>query len=168
MGNKSLQNKITEAQESLLAKGPNFAITPVNIPNVDYITAIESVCPKLKEEDAMELRADINSLLRRAKVPKANLTKQERIWLSHLKKDKDRVILTVDKGVAMVVMDREDYNNKAQELLNSPAYRNLPRDPTNKIKAQLNTKLRKIKRDNNLGEGMYRVMYPTGCVPPKF
>ena len=168
MGNKSLQNKINRSSESLLAKGPNFAITPVNIPNVDYITAIESVCPNLKEEDAMELRADINSLLRRAKVPKDNLSKQERIGLSQFKKDKDRIILTVDKGVAMVVMDREDYNNKAQELLNSPAYRSLPRDPTNKIKAQLITKLRKIKKDSNLDEGTYRAMYPTGCVPPKF
>ena len=66
------KTKLTEAQESLLAKGPNSAITPVNIPHVDYITAIESVCPKLKEEDTMELKADINSLLRRAKIPKAN------------------------------------------------------------------------------------------------
>ena len=120
------------------------------------------------QEDAMKLRADVNSLLRRAKVPKANSTKQERIGLSPLKKDKDRVILTADKGVAMVVMDREEYNNKAQELLSSPAYRSLPRDPTNKIKAQLITKLRKIKKDSNLDEGMYRVMYPTGCVLPKF
>ena len=34
--------------------------------------------PKLREDDAMELRSDINSLLRKAKVPKANLTKQEK------------------------------------------------------------------------------------------
>ena len=47
-------------------------------------------------------------------------------------------------------------------------YRSLPRDPTNKIKAQLITKLRKIKKDSNLDEGTYRAMYPTGCVPPKF
>ena len=46
----------------------------MHIPNVNYITAIESVC-QLMEEDAMELREDVNSLLRRAKVPKANLTK---------------------------------------------------------------------------------------------
>ena len=65
-------------------------------------------------------------------------------------------------------MDREEYNNKAQELLNSPAYRSLPRDQSNKIKAQLLTELRKIKKDSNLDEGMYRAMYPTGCVPPKF
>ena len=92
------KTSLTQAQKSVLAKGPNYAITPNNIPNVDYITAIESMCPKLKEENAMELRADINSLLRKAKVPKSNLTGQEKIGLSQLKKDKDRLILTADKG----------------------------------------------------------------------
>ena len=72
------------------------------------------MCPKLKEDDAMELRLDINSLLWKAKAPKSNLTKQEKIGLSKLKKDKDRVILTADTGVAMVIMDKEDYNSKTQ------------------------------------------------------
>ena len=45
------KSRLTEAQESVLAKGPNYALTPTHIPNVDYITAIESVCPKLKEEE---------------------------------------------------------------------------------------------------------------------
>ena len=33
------------------------------------------MCPKLKEEDAMEPRADINALLRKGKAPKPDLTK---------------------------------------------------------------------------------------------
>ena len=82
-----------------------------------------------------------------------------------LKQNKDRVILTADKGVGMVVMDREEYVTKAQALLAQPAYRLLPRDPTNKIKAQIITKLRKMKKDNNLEEGMYKAIYPTGCAP---
>ena len=126
------------------------------------------MCPKLKEEDAMELRADFNSLLRKAQVPKPNLTRQERLGLAQLKKDKDSVILTADKGVAMVVMDRENYINKAEALLSQPAYRLIPRDPTKQIKAKLITKLRRIKKDNNLEEGMYKAMYLTGCIPPKF
>ena len=134
----------------MLAKGPNYAITPSHIPNIDYITAIESMCPKLKEDDAMELRVDINSLLRKAKVPKSNLTKQEKIGLYQLKKDKDRVILTADKGVAMVIMEKEDYNNKTQEILSQTVYRSIPRDPTNKIKVQLIIKLRKIKKETSL------------------
>ena len=90
---------------------------------MDYITTVESMCSKLKEEDAMELRLDINTLLRKAKAPKPNLTRQERTGLAQLKKDKDRVIITADKGVAMAVMDKEEYVTKAQELLAQPAYR---------------------------------------------
>ena len=159
---------LTEGQRSVSAKGPNFSIVPRYMPNVDYITAVESMCPKLKEEDVMELRANINSLLRKAQVPKPYLTREERKGLAQLKKDKDRVILTADKGVAMIVMDREDYITKAEVLLSQPAYRSLPRDQTNQITAKLITKLRKIKKDNNLEEGMYKAMYATGCVPPEY
>ena len=159
---------LTWAQRSLLEKGPNFAISPNNIPNLDYITAIETVCSKLKEEDVAELRGEINGILKKGKIPKPNLDKEERIALNQLRKDKDRVILTVDKGVTMVVLDKEDYINKAKDLLNTPAYKEIPKDPTNKIKAQLINKLRRIKKGRKLEEGTYRTMYPTGCIPPKF
>ena len=56
------------------------------------------MCPKLKKEDASELRADVNALLRKGKAPKPNLNTAERIGLTQLKKDQDRVILTADKG----------------------------------------------------------------------
>ena len=135
---------------------------------MDYITAIETVCSKLKEDNVAKLRGEINGILKKGKIPKPNLNKEERIALSQLRKDKDRVILTVDKGVAMVVLDKEDYNNKARDLLNTPACKEIPRDPTNRIRAQLITKLRRIKKDRKLDEGTYRTMYPTGCVPPKF
>ena len=107
------------------------------------------MCHKLKEEDAGEPRADINSLLRRAQVPKSNVTKKENIGLAHLKKGKDRVVLIADKGVPMVVMDREDYINRAELLLTQPAYKTIDRDLTSKIKAKLITTLRKIKMDTN-------------------
>ena len=96
------------------------------------------------------LEQDINSILRKAKVPKSNLTSQEKIGLSNLKTDKDRLILTADKGVAMVIMDKEDYNNKVQELLAQLAYRSIPWDPTNKIKAQTNNKTKENKKGNQL------------------
>ena len=43
----------------------------------------------------------------------------------------------------MVVLDKKDYIEKAQELLAQPAYRTTERDPTNKLKAKLITILRK-------------------------
>ena len=74
------------------------------------------MCSKLREDEAMELRTDINVLIRKSKAPKSNITKEERICLAQLKKDKDRVILTTYKAVAMEVMDKEEYVSKAQEL----------------------------------------------------
>ena len=112
--------------------------------------------------------AEINGILRKGKMPKPNLNKEERIALNQLRKDKDRFILTVDKGFVMVVLDREDYNSKARDLLKTPAYKEIPKDPTNRIKTQPITKLKKIKKDSKLDEGTYRTMYPTGCVLPKF
>ena len=57
----------------------------------------------------------------------------------------------------MVVMDREDYIQKAQSLLTQPTYKTIDRDPTSKIKATLITTLRKIKKDTNLDEGTYKI-----------
>ena len=162
------KQKLTEAQISVLAKGPNFSKASNNIPNLDYITTVETMCGKLKEEDTMALRTDINALLRKAKIPEPNLTKEERIGLTQPKKDQDRVVFTADKGVALVVMDKQEYISKAEALLAQPAYKTIPREPTNKIKAQLITKLRRIKREDNLDEVTYKAMYPTSCVPPKF
>ena len=69
----NLSNKpLTPAQRSVLAKGPNFAVTPRQPPNLEYITAIEAVCTKLSQQDAEELRADINRVLRSSHPP--NLT----------------------------------------------------------------------------------------------
>ena len=70
--------------------------------------------------------------------------------------------------MALVAVDKEEYISKAQELLSQPAYKEKPKDPTNKIKAQLVTKLRRIKKDRNLDESMAKAMYPTGCVPHIF
>ena len=76
------KTNLTEGQRSVLAKGPNFLIEPRHISSLHYITAVESICPKLKEEDALELRAEISSFLRKAEVPKPNLTRQEKARLS--------------------------------------------------------------------------------------
>ena len=165
----NLSNKpLTPAQRSVLAKGPNFAVTPRQPPNLEYITAIEAACTKLSQQDAEELRADINRVLRSSHPPKPNLTKAQNTALRELKRDRDRIVLTADKGVAMVVMDRQDYINKANQLLNQNTYKVISKDPTNTIKDKLINILKNIKTKSVLGTNIYKSMYPTGCVPPKF
>ena len=159
---------LTPAQVSLLSKGPNFSLLPNNPPNVEFISAIELACQKITEKDAQELRAEVNIMLRRAKPPNNNISREEKKALKEQSEDQDRMVLTADKGVALVVMDRKEYQEKVEGLLAKLAYRNIKADPTNKLKAQLIQKLRRIKRETNLCEGEYRSMYPTGCTAPKF
>ena len=42
---------LTQAQRSLLAKGPYYMVSPRHPPNLEYVTAIESVCTKLGQEE---------------------------------------------------------------------------------------------------------------------
>ena len=60
--------------------------------------AIESLCTKLGQQNAEELRAEIKS----PKVfppPKPNLTKAQYQAIRELKRDRDHIVLTADKGV---------------------------------------------------------------------
>ena len=68
----------------------------------------------------------------------------------------------------MAVMDRKEYMEKVEGLLAQPAYSTIDADPTNKLKANPILTLKRIKRETNMGEGMYRTMYPTHCTAPKF
>ena len=101
-----------------LSNGPNYAIVPKVPPVGEYITAIENVCNQLKQGKAKELRGEIKSVLKKIQPPRHNIRREERKAIEDLRKDKSRIVLTADKGVSMVVMDRDDYNNKAYELLN--------------------------------------------------
>ena len=156
---------LTPAQRSVLAKGPNFVVSPQHPPNLEYIIAIEAACTKLSQQDAEELRAEVNRGLRSSQFPKPNLTKAQNLALRELKRDRDCIVLTADKGVAMVIMDRQDYINKANNFINQNTYRSIPRDPTNSIKIKLISILKRIKNQTGLDSNMYKSMYLTGCVP---
>ena len=45
---------------------------------------------------------------------------EEHRALTELKQDTSRMVLTADKGVAMVIMDKQDYTNKAHSLWQTP------------------------------------------------
>ena len=121
----------------------------------------------LDHQEADE-RTDINRVLRSSHAPKPSLTKEELEILAELRKDSNKIVLTADKGVAMVIMDRKDYIEKAVNLLTQQAYRTINRDPANKLNAELITIHRKIKRETALDDNSYEYMYPTGCTSPTF
>ena len=79
-------------------------------------------------------------------LPEPNISPDEYKAFRELKEDQSRVVLTADKGVAMVVMDMEDYMDEAHLLLaDTHTYKPMPKNPTNKFKYKLSQTLRDIK-----------------------
>ena len=110
---------LTDAEERLLAHGPNFSVVPKELPILEYITAIEKSCSQLQQGKAEELRGEIKSILKKisnSRPYKSNITKEEQQAIKKLKKDENRMVLTVDKGVSLVVVDKEDYIKKAKHF----------------------------------------------------
>ena len=110
---------LSDSQTNLLQHGLNFAITPKNVPTNDYITAIEKACKIIgpNSKSAQKLRAECVKIMKNAKPPSSNISKQEITALVELKQQNDIMILPADKGRSVVVMDKCEYVNKARELL---------------------------------------------------
>ena len=63
-------------------------------------------------------------------------------------------------------MDRTEYNSKAQDQLeDGGTYKEIK---TNKLKNKFINLLKKIKAERGITDHLYKKMYPTGTVVPKF
>ena len=80
------------------------------------------------DEQAEDLRGHVCRILGCAKLPKDNLTREQRKALKELR-EMDALILPADKGNVTVVMAEEDYDTKMRELLETTTYWRLERDP---------------------------------------
>ena len=69
----------------------------------------------------------------------------------------------------MVIMDKQDYINKAQALLqDTNTYKVLPKDPTSHLKNKLITLLTDIKQTGGLTTQKLQTTLSHQCSPPKF
>ena len=162
---------LTEMQEKLLAHGPNlpnYAVVPKHPPTIEVITLIEKTCQNMVKGEAEELRGEVKAILRKIQPPKSNISLEEQKAIDELRKDDTKVILTVDKGVSLVVMNKEEYIKKAEELLLTDTYRTISNDPTNKYKTKLIKLLKTIKAEGGISEAVYKRLYPMGTGVPKF
>ena len=68
----------------------------------------------------------------------------------------------------LVVLDKDEYIRKAEELLKEKTYKIIPTDPTNRQKNRLIQILMKIKEEGGMSETTYKKVYPAGAGIPKF
>ena len=76
-----------------------------------------------------------------------NISKMEREAIKTLKEDNTHVVLTADKGVAMVVMDKSSYIDKCMALLQDTNVYQPCRDLTGQIHRQIQATLHKLKEN---------------------
>ncbi|XP_072037110.1 uncharacterized protein [Amphiura filiformis] len=154
---------LNEHEQSLLKKGLHFAVSPTKIPVDDIVTAVESavrlVC--LGSSEAAEIRNKTSDLVHQAKLPKSNITREEREVFRSLQRNKDIMVVPADKGRTIVVMNSTDYNNKAKLLLSD-------NKTYVKLKSKLVKSLQSIKQSGAIIEIQYRKLYPTSEEVPKF
>ena len=133
---------ITETE--VLALGLNFVVTPARLPISDFVTGIEAATGRLTPEMAHHLKTEATEYLKKKRTPCApsNLVKQHREALNKLRRDGSIIILPADKGNATVVMDKIDYRNKMQELLEGGSYKIRKGDLSVKLEKEMNKKLK--------------------------
>ena len=109
-------------------------MTPKRIPTESIVSSVEAALSRqrdLSEPAKDNIRSRIASTIQSASITDSNLTKDEQQALKRLKNDKNIVILPADKGRVTVVMDKTDYYDKMDALVNDKqTYELLKRDPT--------------------------------------
>ena len=119
---------------SLVQKGPKFAVTPGTIPIKEYISTTTVGALQAGELNGMDCSGPYHDVIRilntfTNKSIYINITKAEHLALENLRKDKDHIIVTPDKGVALVVMDKTECITKCEASLSASLQRHISNYP---------------------------------------
>ena len=92
----------------------------------------------------------------------AHIIKTEYVAFENIRKDKDHIIVTADKGVALVVInDKTEYTTKCEALLqDSSVYQHLFKDTSPTIHKELIKILQDYKNNNFISETEYTQLRP--------
>ena len=135
------------------------------------VSSVEAVLSRqrdLSESAKDNIRSRIASTVQSASLPDNNLTKDEQQALKRLKNDNNIVILPTDKGRVTVVMDKTDYFDKMNALVNDKqTYEELKRDPTPALQRKLNSKILTLKKTDAIDTQRYYRLRCSVPQPPK-
>ena len=118
---------LSDVEKSLLAKGLNFCLPTNKLNFADYMTPFELLYRDIKGCDVDSFKLDIlkvnlkkiafSSFNRYNFLKELNLSQPEYDALKNLSSNKDIVIHKSDKGNSVVLVNREDYLKRLQEMV---------------------------------------------------
>ena len=128
------EKKLTSEEKSLLQKGQKICSSLATIPVKECISATTLAAVQTGEligVDCSGLYHDVNwNLNTYTNKPRhTNITKAGHVALENLRKYKDHIIVTADRGVGLVVMHKTEYITKCEALLqDNSVYQHLSKD----------------------------------------
>ena len=162
---------LDKTETHVLSYGLKHSVTPKRIATESIVSSIEAVLSRQRDisESAKDnIRSRIASTVQSASIPDNNLTKDEQQALKRLKNDNNIVILPADKGRVTVVMDKTDYFDKMDALVNDKqTYEELKRDPTPALQRKLNSKVLTLKKTDAIDTQRYYRLRCSVPQPPK-
>nr|XP_050041095.1 uncharacterized protein LOC126538259 [Dermacentor andersoni] len=138
--------KPTESEATLLRKGLNFN-TGASPNPARVICAVERAVTQLPSEVREEARTRAIGVLSkwRTRNPQARFSPAEKQAVEGLRNNDSIAILPADKGNAIVLLDRSDYNEKMKDLLSDEdTYVAIQKDPTVNLQTRLQKLLSKV------------------------
>ena len=151
----------------VLSYGQKHSVTPKRIPTEGIVSGVEAAPSRQRKlsESTKDIRSRIASTMQSALQDGGNLIKDEQHALKRLKNDEDIVILPADRGRVTVVMDKTDYHDKMDALVNDKqTYQELKRDSTPALQRKLNRTLLTLKKTNVIDTQRY---YRLRCSVPQ-
>ena len=146
---------LSDGEQSLLQKGPKFAVSSSKVPLTEYIAVTKRICDELSENtagrDCTEIYQKTKEVLQHfkdKKGPTRNTTRKEWKAIKTLREDSSCVVLTADKGVALVIMDKSQYIDKCMALLNDTKVYKPCKDTTKKLHRDIQESLQRLKREH--------------------
>ena len=127
------------------------------------------------EKDCTEIYQKTKEILQHYKKKKSfthNITKEEREAIKTLRKDASCVVLTADKGVALVVIDKSQYVDKCMALLDDTKVYKPCKDTTKKLHRDVQETLQQFNREHGSSrlywwsKCHYNELLPTGNTSP--
>ena len=118
---------LSDEEKSLLSKGLNFSIPPKKLNFADHMTPFETLYKDVKGCDVSRHKLDLlkidlkkvaySSFSRYNFLKELNLSQPEYDALRNLSSNKDIVIHKSDKGNSVVIVNREAYLQRMQEMV---------------------------------------------------
>lgn len=145
---------LTQAELNLLNKGLNFAVSPSCAPLPDIVNNIESGIQYNSSTLKSVIRHDVQQSISTATLDgdKAERMSFDTWCVIRQLKARDVIYSRADKGNAVVIMDKTDYDNRVFEMINSGPYEEnkykngKPKDPLNGMVEEANSVRHNVAR----------------------